>query len=198
MSFKEEFYRLFRLYGKRLSEKGYAAGHGGNISIRSKNKMYITRHGCTLEDIKPEDIIELNLNEETSCNARSSIETVVHRKIYEQTSNLAVIHVHNPYAITISFFYEEMRPIDVEARYSLGKTWIIEGKPGSEELAQKVASALKKRNAVIVRGHGTFTAAQTLETAYRFTCMVERSAQQIYLTEVLKRLGLKFIEPEKI
>lgn len=198
MNLKEECYRLFKTYGRKLSERGYVAGHGGNISIRSGDKMYITRHGCTLEDIRLEDVIEVSLRELTSFDAISSTETIVHREIYRQTKNLAVMHVHSPYAIAISFFHEKMEPIDAEASHVLRVIPIVEGRAGSRELAVNVASALKRHHAVIVRGHGTFTAAQTLEIAYRLTCMVERSAQQIYLTEVLKRLGLNFIKPKEI
>ncbi|MCS7386599.1 MAG: class II aldolase/adducin family protein [archaeon GB-1867-005] len=198
MKLREEAYKLFRLYGRRLTEKGYAAGHGGNMSIRAGSKIYITRHGCTLEDIKPEDVIEVSLHEVTSFDAISSTETVVHREVYLQTQNLAVMHAHSPYAIAISFFTEKMKPIDAEASHILREVPIVEGRAGSEQLAKKVAAALKEHHAVIVRGHGTFTAAQTLEQAYRLICMVERSAQQIYLTEILKRLGFEFIKPKEI
>ncbi len=198
MSLKNEVYELFRLYGRKLTEKGYVAGHGGNISIRFGNKMLITRHGCTLEDIKIEDVIEVSIIGETSFDAISSTETIVHREIYRQTQNLAVIHAHTPYAIAISFFKEKLIPIDAEARHVLREVPIVEGRAGSERLAMNVAEAIKKHHAVIVRGHGTFAASQTLELAYRLLCMVEKSAQQIYLTEILKRLGLKFIEPKEI
>lgn len=194
----DEYYKLLRKYGRRLAEKGYVAGHGGNISIRSGSKMYITRHGCTLEEIQPEDIIEVDLNGNSSLEAISSIETIVHREIYKQTRNLAVIHVHSPYAIAVSYFYNEIKPIDAEAGHVLRAIPVVEGRAGSSNLASRVASALKMHHAVIVRGHGTFTAAPTLEIAYRLTCMVERSAQQIYLTEILRKLGLKFIKPKEI
>jgi len=198
MKLRDEAYRLFRLYGRRLTEKGYVAGHGGNMSIRVGNKIYITRHGCTLEDIKPEDVIEVNLHEATSFDAISSTETIVHRRIYLQTQNLAVMHAHSPYAIAISFFTDYMKPIDAEASHVLRVVPVVEGRAGSEQLAKRVAATLKEHHAVIVRGHGTFTAAQTLEQAYRLICMVERSAQQVYLTEILKKLGMRFIEPKEI
>ncbi len=198
MKARNEAWKIFRLYGRKLTEKGYVAGHGGNLSIRFGNKMFITRHGCTLEDVKLEDVIEIEIESETSFDAISSTETVVHREIYRQTQNLAVMHAHTPYAIAISFFTETLKPIDAEARHILREVPIVEGRAGSKELAMRVASALKEHHAVIVRGHGTFAASQTMELAYRLLCMVEKSAQQIYLTEILKKLGLKFIEPREI
>jgi len=54
---------------------------------------------------------------------------------------------------------------------------------------------LKESHSVIVRGHGVFTAAQVIDVAYRYACLVERSAQLLYLVDVLKKLGYTFITP---
>jgi len=74
---------------------------------------------------------------------------------------------------------------------------VVEGPPGTRELAKVVAEAMKKNYAVAVRAHGVFASAKHLDEAYRYICMVEHAAHIIYLTENLRRARLKFIKPKK-
>jgi len=193
---KEEVYKVFRKYGRLLAIHGYVAGHGGNLSLRSGNRMFITRHGVHLEDLKPQDVIETRVDKPSSLDTIASSEILLHRAIYmESAQYLACIHTHSPYAIATSFFYDELKPIDAEASYVLKRIPVVEGEAGSQRMAEAVAKALKESHSVIVRGHGVFTAAQVIDVAYRYACLVERSAQLLYLVDVLKKLGYTFITP---
>lgn len=195
---KSEVYKLFRKYGRLLAIHGYVAGHGGNLSLKSGNKMFITRHGARLEDLTPQDVIETRVDELSSLDTIASSEVLLHRAIYAESGQyLACVHTHSPYAIALSFFYNELKPIDTESSYVLKKIPVVEGEAGSREMAEAVAKALKESHAVIVRGHGVFTAAQVMDVAYRYACLVERSAQVLYLVETLKRLGCPFITPTR-
>ncbi len=193
----EEVYREIRKYALKLARRGYVTAHGGNISIRSGNIMWITRHASSLENLRFEDIIQVYVDKPSSFDALASTETIVHRKIYLKTPNLAIVHAHPPSTVALTFFYDEIIPLDSEAYYVLKKVPVIEGSPGSENLALNVAEKLKTCYAVAVRAHGVFTAAKYLDIAYQYMCMVEHSSKIILLTEGLKNLGLKFIKPRK-
>ncbi|MCX8176573.1 MAG: class II aldolase/adducin family protein [Candidatus Bathyarchaeota archaeon] len=193
----EEVYMEIRRYALKLARRGYVTAHGGNISIRSGNIMWITRHASSLENLRFEDVIQVYVDKPSSFDALASTETIVHRKVYSETPNLAIIHAHPPNTVALTFFYDEITPLDSEAYYVLKKVPIVEGSPGSDELALNVAEKLKTHYAVAVRAHGVFSASKYLDIAYQYICMVEHSSKIIILTEGLKNLGLKFIKPKK-
>ncbi len=196
---KEEAYRLFKQYGRLLSLHGYVAGHGGNLSLRSGSTIYITRHGARLEDLRPEDVVAVPLEGFSSFDSIASSEVLLHRAVYlNGAGHLAIVHTHSPFAVASSFFLDELEPLDSEANYVLRKVPVVEGEAGSARLAERVAEALKARHAVIVRGHGVFTAAKMLDLAYRYACLVERSAQLWFLVELLKLGGASFRPPREL
>lgn len=170
-------------YGKKLFDKGYMVSHSGNISVRCGDKMYIKRRGAAADDIKQEDVVEVDLFEEDSSILLSSSETMVHKTIYLNTSALAVIHAHPPYSIVCSLIFDEIIPMDAEGDYVLRKVPVLVVKEvsGSRELEERVSEALRHYKGVVVRGHGTFAAAKLLEEAYHITCMIEASSQIRYL-----------------
>ncbi len=194
----EEAYRILREYAMRMARRGYVTAHGGNLSIKSGNTIYITRHASSLENLKREDVIPIPLHREHSLSLIASTDTPIHLRIYEETGHLAVIHGHTPYAIVLSFFMDKIKPIDAEGAYVLKEIPVIEGKVGTYELADRVAEALKKHYACVVRGHGTFAAEKFMDVAYQILCMVEHSSHILYNVMLLKGLGYKFIEPKEL
>jgi len=193
----KEVYEELKDYCLRLARRGYVTAHGGNASIRSGNVIWITRHASSLEKLRPEDVIQVYVDKPSSFDSLASTETIVHREIYLRTPNLAVLHAHPPYTVALSFFYDEINPLDSESYYVLKKIPVVEGSPGSTILAENVAEALKNSYAVVVRAHGVFASAKYLDIAYQYLCMVEHSAQIIFLTENLKKFGLTFTKPKK-
>lgn len=189
-------YEELREYCSRLARRGYVTAHGGNASIRSGNIMWITRHASSLENLRPEDVIQVYIDKPSSFDALASTETIVHREVYRRTPNLAILHAHPPYSVAVSFFVDELIPLDSEGYYVLKRVPVVEGSPGSPELANNVAEALRKHHAVIVRAHGVFAAAKFMDIAYQLICMVEHSAKIFWLCECLRSLGREFIRPK--
>lgn len=190
-------YEQLREYCGRLARRGYVTAHGGNASMRGGDVMWITRHASSLESLRLEDVIEVYVDRPSSMDALASTEAIVHRRVYLETPNLAILHAHPPYAVALSFFVDELVPPDSEGYYVLRRVPVVEGSPGTPELAEEVANALKSYHAVIVRAHGVFAAAKYMDVAYQFLCMVEHSAHIAYLVEGMKALGAKPITPKK-
>jgi len=191
-----QIYLKIKDYASRMARRGYITAHGGNISIRSGDIVWITRHAASLENLRPEDVVKIYIDKPSGHDLIASTEVPVHLRIYKETENLAVIHAHPSYSVTISFFYDEIIPLDSEAYHVLRRVPVVEGSPGSEELAKNVAEALKRHHAVIVRAHGVFAAAKFLHIAYHYLSMVEHSAEIIYLTELFKLTGKSYIKPK--
>jgi L-fuculose-phosphate aldolase len=189
-----EIYKQIRVYSLRLARRGYVTAHGGNISVRVGDVVWITRHATSLEDVKRNDIVRVYVDKPSDNDIIASTEAIVHKEIYKNSSNLVVMHAHPPYSVVLSFFHDEIVPSDAEGYYILKKIPVVDGAPGSQELAENVSNALSKHLGVIVRGHGVFTASKSIETAYHLICIVEHSSEIFYLKEMMKsHYGDKFI-----
>ena len=194
----QEVYKVLKEYASRIARRGYATAHGGNLSIRSGSYMWITRHACSLEDLKPEDIVKVPVDRPSSYDIIASTETPVHREIYRRTNNLVVLHAHPPFSVALSFFIDELVPPDSEGYHVLRRVPVVEGRPGSTTLANEVANALMSCWAVIVRGHGVFASSKFIDHTYQILCMVEHSAKISYLKNLYEgALGVKARTPKE-
>lgn len=132
--------------------------------------------------IKDGDLVDVDLHEPDSHVLRASSEIVVHRAIYRNTSALAVVHAHPPYATLLSMINDDLVPVDSEGSYLFKKVPVVsvEKTIGSLESAELVSEALKDYRIVMLRGHGSFARGDFLEDAYMLTSSLEASAFFIY------------------
>lgn len=148
----------FLEFGRDIFLRGLISSHAGNMSVKVRNKIYITRRGSMLGRLKPEDIIAVDHEDLDDPNmAKASTEYVVHRAIYSATDAKAIVHTHPPYATLLSF-EGEIVPVDAEGLYYFSRIPVACPKRpiGSEESAELVSEVLKDNRIVLVRGHGSF------------------------------------------
>lgn len=179
-----DIYEEMKKYGKFLENRGLnLSSHSGNISVRRGNRIYIKRRGAMMGDLREQDIVETGIEEDDSGVVIASTEIGVHRAIYQNTSALAIVHAHTPYAIALSLVKDEIVPIDDEGRYHLKKVPVldVEDSIGSEKVEKKLPPILQDYNAAIVKGHGTFAHGELLEEAYNWITVVESICKLIYL-----------------
>ncbi|MFA5348571.1 MAG: aldolase [Methanoregula sp.] len=172
----------FERIGKRLFAEHLVGGNFGNISIRrGKEGFFIKRSGAFL-DVATEPVF-VTLKGDAPPEASS--EYRVHLEVYRQTSYEAVVHAHPPYAIAASLVSDEIVPEDSEGKMFCPKIPVVQGAPGSQEIAENVTCALVSSKLVIVRGHGTFAAGKTLDEAYVYTSLAEHSCRVLSLKRSL-------------
>jgi len=175
-------------FGKKLVETGLTHSHFGNISARVADQIIITQSGSMLDEIDENQVVEVGLFEPSSLDILASSETVVHRAIYTETSALAIIHTHSPYAVATSLLEADyFEPADSEGTYFLHKVPIVGGGIGTDELARNASSVLREHKACIAKSHGVFAVGATLKDAYIAACMVEHSAMVRYLVGMWDR-----------
>ncbi|WP_292487989.1 aldolase [Methanohalobium sp.] len=175
--------------GRKLVEHGLVESHFGNISVRVGNKMIITRSGCPLDEVTEGNVVEIDVDKPCSMDIIGSSESIVHREIYKNTSALAIIHAHCPYAVTQSLLNDKksLVPVDSEGKYFLDEIPVVEGDIGTEKLAYNTADALGKYKGTIVYSHGTFAAGKILDDAYITTTQIEHSCKIKYLYDMAKK-----------
>lgn len=180
---KTQIWRDFRKFGKLLDAHEMNTSHSGNLSVRRGDRIFITRRGSMSADTKKNDVIETGIYEDDSGIVLASTETIVHRAIYQNTSALAIIHAHPPYAIVLSLLEKEIIAVDAEGSYHMHKIPVMDLKVpvGSTEAAEKLPPVLKNYKAVMVRSHGVFATGSILEEAYMWVSIVDSISRLRYL-----------------
>ena len=179
---KDDLFERFDAVGKQLLLSGLNSSHSGNLSVRIGDNIYITRSGAMLGSLKKRDIVEVDLNKKTHRTA--SMEYPLHREVYLMTSFKAVVHCHCPFAISLSLKRSEIVPVDLEGSVIVGKAPVIEhsGKMTDDIVAAAIGSGAK---AVVVRGHGCFTAGNSLEEALHYASALELSAKILIFSSII-------------
>lgn len=186
-------------YGKKLVTSGLTKGTGGNLSIfdREKGLIAISPSGIDYFQIKPEDVVVLNINgEKVEGDKTPSSEFELHRIFYKGRTDIdAMIHTHTMYATTIACLNWELPPVHYmiavagqNVRCAKYATY------GTKELAENAFEAMKDRKAVLLANHGLLAGARDLANAFNITEEVEYCAELYYRT---KGIGQPVILPEE-
>ena len=180
--------------GRVLHELKLVSSHGGNISIREGDYLYITKTGRMAGFLKAEDVIKLPIDQETDQDKEASIELIVHRQVYKDNPKLnAIVHAHPTTATTLAFFLKDFIPIDIEGELFLKKVPILDvDKPSASlELAIGVSKLFKEGNKIcIVKNHGSFSAGKNIDEALKYTSTLENSAEIFYKWKIIKKIQL--------
>ena len=178
----------FQSVGRDLFTRGMVSSHTGNLSIRLRNRITITRRGCRLGSLEEHDLIETGVSKNDRFTPLASTELAVHRTIYQTTPAMAIIHAHPPHAIALSLIETEIVPRCAEGLATIGHVpvlgWNMKVEPGG--LAEIIAETLKEHRIVMVHGHGSFAIGQLLEDAFNFTTALEENSQVSCLLKSLQ------------
>jgi L-fuculose-phosphate aldolase len=163
----------FQTTGRALADSGLISGASGNLSIRLKEHLIITKHDSVLSALTSAELIETGIQTDGHATPLASWELPVHRAIYIGMPARAVVHAHPPSAITLSL---------VEKKLALpGKVAIVGTNAGIVPgvLADEIVCELKKHSLVMVKGHGSFAIGKTLAEACALTIKFEEDCTRL-------------------
>ena len=181
----------FERIGRDLFVSRLISSHGGNLSIRRGDTIFITRSGSQLAHLSGDDIIEVSLENPSECDKDASSELVVHRAIYRARqerwgeSDGAIVHAHSLETTVRSMLDDFIEPLDSEARLFIPQVPVVVSKTtiGSTDAGALLAEVLSADecpdSVAVLRGHGPFAHGSTLEDAYRLISVLEHSCQII-------------------
>jgi L-fuculose-phosphate aldolase len=182
------------LYSKLLVQLGLLEFKGGNLSVRiGDDDMLITRRAAAKGMPGPEDVVLTSIreNDEEAFAASSAME--IHRAIYQKTNARAVIHAHPSKTVSLSFFRDELVPLDENGMLYLRPRVSVVAPPtlfGWNLVAEEMADRLQDEQVVIQKWHGTFAKGTDLADAFHRTRAVEfMSAHLIRLEQLRKHFG---------
>jgi L-fuculose-phosphate aldolase len=190
MQLKEEICDI----GRRLYNKGFAAGNDGNISYRLNEKEVL----CTPTMIskgfmKPSDlcIVDMDGNQISGQKKRSS-EIRLHLTIMKARPELkSVVHCHPPHATAFAIAREPIpQCILPEVEVFLGDVPITKYEtPGDQKFADTVLPYVHKCNVMILANHGTVSFGETVEKAYWWTEILDAYCRMLMMAKDLGRVN---------
>ncbi len=172
--------------GKTMIRQGLTVGTWGNISRRDSETglMYISPSGIDYEDVHAEDIVVLDSELEVVDGFRTpSVERRMHMAMYQARPDVnAVIHTHPLYSTVLGVNHMALPGVSEDFVQIVGDKIICAeyALPGTQELAEKAAKALGKRNAVLLPNHGTLCVGENMKHALTICHVVEKTAH-IYI-----------------
>lgn len=196
--FKEEIVRT----GKKLWDRAYVDGNGGNISARISPRWVIcTPTMLSKADLTADDIalVDLESTQLYGDRPRTS-EILLHLEIYKAVPQAkAVIHCHPPYATAHAL--AGMIPqgnLLPEQEVFVGPVPLTPYEtPGTVEFARTVLPVVNKHNTILLQNHGVVSWADTITHAEWLIEVIETYCKTIVIAGQL-RPNLIEIPPQKI
>ena len=169
----KEFGRI----GRRLFTAGLLSANFGNMSVRSGNGFFITRTGSFLD--VPEQPVYVPLEGPGPGGCFKRVQGPP-GDLYDNLSPCRCPRPPAPRNRSLTFTCPNY-PGRYGRRHVLPVIPVVEGKPGSEDLAVNVARSLLSSCVAVARGHGTFAGGKNLDEAYIRTSLAEHSCRILIL-----------------
>jgi L-fuculose-phosphate aldolase len=208
--------------GRKLWERQYVDGNGGNISVRlGEGYLLCTPTMMSKRDMEPADICLSDLEGNILAGDRMrTSELLLHLEIYKGNPRArAVVHCHPPHATAFAMT-GTLPPIGLISEYetSIGPAAVAPYEtPGTQAFAETVRPFVRDHNTILLSNHGIVCWADTVSHAEWFVetfetyCKTYLIARQIgrplqffpenkirELLEIKRRLGLPDARMESV
>lgn len=170
-----QYYRWLRQYG-------YNDSHSGNASVRDGDGFWVTPTGACADTLNRDQLIFCP--QEGDLPQGASLDAPLHRMVYQRNSRAqAVLHSHGAHSVAVTLHGAEFTPLDFEGQYYFNRVPVISIPYDQyvEQAPDLVARELVHHKIVVVRGHGVYACAESLNLAYKWTCSLELSARTYIL-----------------
>jgi L-fuculose-phosphate aldolase len=169
-------------YYRWLRHYGYNDSHSGNASVREGDSFWVTPSGACADTLEPDALIGCPVH--GSCGPGASLDAALHQGVYQAAPETgALLHSHGPYSIAITLNGRDFLPPDFEGQYYFDRVPVVSipYQRYVDQAPARVAQMLTAHRVVVVRGHGVYAKAETLNLAYKWTCSLELSAKIAFL-----------------
>jgi L-fuculose-phosphate aldolase len=199
--------------GKKLWQRQYVDGNGGNISYRiGPNAVICTPTLCSKADLKTDELCLVDLEGNELLGASRTSEIFLHLQIYKEVPQAkAVVHCHPPHATAYAVI-GRVPPSSVIPEFDVfvGSVACTPYEtPGTQKFAETVVPYIRNYNTVLLGNHGIVCWADTVTHAEWYAEVLETycwtltiaaqlggpvgqipQEKEADLLEIKKRLGL--------
>jgi len=171
-------YRWLRQYGINDS-------HSGNASVRVDDDVWITPTGACADTLEPGDLLRCPLGEAPPAGV--SLDTPLHLAVYRANPKArAILHSHGAHSVALTMNGEDFVPPDFEGQYYFPRIPVadVPFERYTADAPARVAELLAEYRVAVVRGHGVYACAESINLAYKWTCSFELSARTAWLARL--------------
>jgi L-fuculose-phosphate aldolase len=170
-----------------LFQLGHLTATGGNISALAGDgeTLWITPSQMYKGGLTEDDLVHIKADGTVLEGTRQpSVEYQMHAEAYRaRPGTTGAVHTHSPIATAFGICNQTFPPINTDAvflRDTVTVPWFM---PGSKELADAVAEALKKSRGAILQNHGLMAVDKNLRKAATRAMMIEETAKLVLYTK---------------
>lgn len=175
---------------KRAQRDGLCKHKSGNFSGRDKETglFIFTPSGIDREWLSPRDMVVVDKNVrviENLSNLKPTSELLMHLKIYEKRPDvMAIAHTHSKFATAFAVLNKPIPAIVYELQALGAKKGYVPvapyGRPGTMDLAEKVANMFESSDVVLMEKHGCVAGGKDIYDAYLKVSYLEELAEIYY------------------
>ncbi len=163
--------------GKKLWQRQYVDGNGGNISYRiGPNEVICTPTLCSKADLTPELLCMVDLEGNELVGSGRTSEIFLHLQVYKEVPQAkAVVHCHPPHATAYAVI-GRVPPSSVIPEYDVfvGRVACTRYEtPGTQKFAETVVPYIRNYNTVLLGNHGIVCWADTVTHAEWYAEVLE-------------------------
>jgi L-fuculose-phosphate aldolase len=190
-----------------MNEEGINQGTSGNVSVRTDEGFLITASGVPYKKMKPEHVVEMDLEGGYRGEYFPSTEWRMHMDIFKARPEAqAIVHVHSTYATAMACLRKDVPSfhymIGVVGASSLKVSDYAEF--GTQALSDTMLKAMENRSGCLLANHGQICFGKDLDQALWRAGEIEALCHQYWaallagkpvvlaeseMTSVLKRFG---------
>ena len=190
------------MVGRKLWERQYVDGNGGNISVRLGSKYVLcTPTMMSKRDLQPADICLSDLEGNILAGDRMrTSELLLHLEIYKANPRAqAVVHCHPPYATAFAVT-GSAPPVGLISEYEIfiGPVAVTRYEtPGTQAFAETVLPFVQDHNTILLTNHGIVCWSDTVTHAEWLVEILETYCKTYVIAQQIGR-PLTFIPDDKI
>ena len=176
--------------GRKLWQRQYVDGNGGNISCRlTAETVLCTPTLCSKADLTPQDLCLVDLEGKQLAGGRPrTSEILLHLEIYKHVPEAkAAVHCHPPHA-TAYAITGRVPPTCIIPEYEvfIGRVALSPYEtPGTQRFAETVIPFVRNHNTVLLANHGIICWADTVTHAEWYAEVVDTYCWTLMLAQQL-------------
>jgi L-fuculose-phosphate aldolase len=190
-----------------MNEAGINQGTSGNVSVRTDEGFLITASGIPYKKMKPEHVVEMDLEGGYRGEFYPSTEWRMHLDIFKARPEAqAIVHVHSTYATAMACLRRDIPSFHYMIGVAGGPSLRVSNYAefGTQELSDTMLKAMEGRSGCLLANHGQICFGPSLEKALWLAEEIEALCHQYWaaslfgkpvflgeseMASVLKRFG---------